>query len=185
MLTTKANLKTVAFSTNAGMFLDSNKTYSTEATIEGTQLVAKAVLITGLETTDQVHVKVSVPKVDRVIPLRFVNAYPDSINIQSPAGSIVREFGSSIPLNIFLLRTMGIPSLHQTIKLNAVKSDNSEISLDIDEMAPSGSDQRGLIKANLILKDTTYTGPIHIIARAQGKLNTLSDSLTIFITDKK
>lgn len=182
-ITKNADLKAVFFSTNQGTFLDSNKTYTTQASIINNELIAVAYLQSSLNVSDNVLIKVSVPKVDKIFNINFIKALPDIIQIESPTVSILRKFGSEVPLDIYLLRNKGIPSLHQNVTLEAIKDNDSLIGHDFIGTSPAGSSESGLIKSTFILKDTSYIGKLRIIATVQGKSKIVSDTTIIFITN--
>jgi len=177
-----ADKKTVKFSTNKGRLIDSSLTYTTDAAMENDVLIAKAFLTPGLEAAENVIVNVSVPEVSERIGVRFVNAFPDAVQIESTVATVQNTIGATVPLNIYLIRKTGIPSLHQKVRFRVLKQDGSEMMGDLRGIDPAGSNDKGLITATYILEDSTYSGKLKIISIADGKQQQVYDTVTIFIT---
>jgi hypothetical protein len=180
-ISSKADIKTIKFTTTYGTFADTNTTtFVATAQTKGDSLFAYAYLVPTLDTNDRVTINVS-DGIDTTFNVRFIKAYPDSINIESSVASIKKEFGSEVPLQAFLILNILTPFLHQAASFGAWTSTNTPIG-EFRAISPSGSDSNGIINSIFVLKDTIYTGPIRIFATAQGKAKPLSDTLKVFVT---
>jgi hypothetical protein len=183
-----SDLRTVNFVTNSGTFLDSTKTFSTNAVKVNDSLKAIAWLVSGLEPTNYVQVKISVPQVDTIINVRFITAYAASIHVESPVASVKNGFGSEIPVQAILTRNIGSPSIHQKVSFAALRENQSSIG-EFRAIDPKGITLDGVASSIFVLKDTSYTGRVKIIGSYLGKStikmdSLLTDTLIVFITPK-
>lgn len=185
MITAKINanadFKTVQFLTTNGIFLNGSNTYTVNATQQNDSLLASTYLKSPLDTTSFETVEVSASGVDTVVKIVFSNAYPDSIQLVSSLASIQSGFNNELPVQAYLIRHIGTPSLHQSARFSAYRDDNSSIGA-FQYLNLSGSDSTGLINANFQLRDTLYTGRIRIVGTCNGVNRLLQDTLSIFIT---
>jgi hypothetical protein len=177
-----ADLKTIMFTTTDGNFLDSTTTYTINANVQNDSLLARSYLISSLNVTDYVFVKVSVPSLDTTLQLRFVPAYADSIYIESAINNIAKGYGSEVPLQTYLIRNTGTPSLHQSVVFSAVDDNNLPIGSFIG-ISKQGSDSSGLINSTFVLRDSTYTGNVYITATCHSPNNLLISTFKIAITN--
>lgn len=182
LLPTEADKKSIQFQTTDGSFRDSNsKKILLSAMFRNDSLSARANLVSSLEAKPNVEIRISIEGVEKLLNVSFLQAYPDSLNIESSVATIKPGFGSEVPVQAFLIRKQGIPSLHQLVSFNAIDDKNARLG-EFRAISSSGSDSNGVINATYVLKDTTYQGLLRIIAEANSKTDILRDTLKIFIS---
>jgi hypothetical protein len=178
-----ADIKNIKFYTSHGKFrFSDSSTYTVAASNYKDSLQAKAYLVSGTEIIDKVLVKVNVASIDTVLEISFTESLADSIITESSTASIIRGFGSIVPVKTYLTRKIGTPSQHQIVSFSAIDSNKKPIG-EFRDVSPTGSDNNGLINSTFVLKDTIYTGPLKIISRYRGS-KIYTDTLLIFVTKK-
>ncbi|MDB5117687.1 MAG: hypothetical protein JWQ79_3179 [Mucilaginibacter sp.] len=180
-LTNTADVKTVSFSTSVGVFADNGlASYATDAGLVGGKLLAAAYLRPTQDVTDRVIVKVSIAGLDTSLIIRYVTARPDSIHSESTVAIIKRSYAGEVPVTTYLVRKIGLPSLHQTVSYNAIKADGTPIG-SFRGISPTGNDVTGLVNAVLVLRDSVYTGNIRIISTVAGTQKKLADTVKVYV----
>ncbi|WP_343307947.1 hypothetical protein AAHN97_12405 [Chitinophaga niabensis] len=176
--------KGILFTTSHGKFADSAKQATLDAALKEDTMRVTAVLVSSLEVTPEVKVAASIKGLEKQVLVAFTQAFPEAVNLESAIASIPANFGSEAPLQAFLLRQQGTPSLHQIVTFNAIKENGGQLG-EFRAIDPGGSNDKGIVNAIFVLKDTTYTGPLRIIATAYARSGVVTDTLKIFITKKQ
>ena len=183
LIQSDASFKTISFQTTRGSFLDNGKSVTKDASFLNDSLSAKIYLKPSLESASEVQVTASIKELTKSIFISFVEARPDSLNLESPIAEIKSTLSSELPLEAQLFRKIGIPSLHQRVSFFARKENRDSIG-EFRAISPNGSDSNGIVKAIFVLKDSVYVGKIMLIASATSKIGAITDSTLIYVTKK-
>ncbi|MDB5144539.1 MAG: hypothetical protein JWQ66_3252 [Mucilaginibacter sp.] len=176
-----ADNKTVTFTTSKGAFADNDSVkLTTNAAITNGTLVAFAYLRAGVDASDRVLVRVSAPRLDTTLVIKFVTALPDSIHSESTTVIASKNYNNQIPITTYLFRKIGKATTGQTATYRAIKADGSGIGSFIG-ISPTGSDSAGMIKSTFVTRDSVYTGNIRIITAVPGTQKMLLDTVKLLI----
>ncbi|SEN06690.1 hypothetical protein SAMN05192574_102348 [Mucilaginibacter gossypiicola] len=176
-----ADNRTVTFTTSKGTFADNDSVkLTTNAAITNGTLVASAYLRSSVDANDRVLVKVSAPRLDTTLVIKFVTALPDSIHSESTTVIASKNYNNQIPITTYLFRKVGKATTGQTASYRAIKADGTGIGSFIG-ISPTGSDATGVIKSTFVTRDSVYAGNIRIITSVLGTQKTLLDTVKLLI----
>lgn len=129
----------------------------------------------------EVELKLNLNNYIKFVYFEYEESKPDKIEISSSEIFFNRKNTKPIPLDIFLSKKIGEPSINQSINFRHIDSLENSIGEKISDCDFNESNKCQILYT--IWPDTSYVGTITLIVEVDNSSPLISDSLTIYTTN--